>query len=61
MSKAYDLLKQAGVFFVSSINDAKPAVRPFGAVMEYKSKLHFSTAKGKDVYAYFLLPKVREP
>jgi len=51
MSKTYDLLKQAGVFFLATINGDKPALRPFGAVMELGGELYFSTAKGKDVYA----------
>lgn len=50
MSKTYEFLKQCGVFFVTTINGNIPAARPFGAVMEYKGDLCFSTANTKTVY-----------
>lgn len=50
MSKSYEFLKSCGVFYVLTINEGCPAGRPFGAVMEYKDRLYFSTASGKDVY-----------
>lgn len=50
MSKAFDLLKEYGVFYVATVNGGKPAVRPFGAVMEYKGEIHIATANVKDVY-----------
>lgn len=50
MSKAFDILKEYGVFFLATVNDGKPAVRPFGAVMEYNDKLYVATANFKDVY-----------
>lgn len=50
MSKLYEFLKECKVFYVLTINEGKPAGRPFGAVMEYEGKLYFSTANTKDVY-----------
>ncbi len=50
MSKIYDFLKECKVFFLASVNDNKPAVRPFGAVMEYRNELYFSTSNNKEVY-----------
>jgi len=35
MSKTYEFLKECGAFYVVTVNDNNPAVRPFGAVMEY--------------------------
>lgn len=50
MSKAYEFLKECGVFYVLTVNDNTPAGRPFGAVMEHEGKLYISTATGKEVY-----------
>lgn len=43
MSKAYDFLKECGVFYVLTINGDYPAGRPFGAVMEVGDYLYLST------------------
>lgn len=50
MSKTYDFLAECGTFFIATINENAPAVRPFGAVMEIDGELYFSTANYKDVY-----------
>jgi len=50
MSETYKFLKECGVFFVTTVNAGKPAVRPFGAVMEYGGELYFCTSNTKDVY-----------
>ena len=54
MSKTYDFLNQCGHFIVTTINNAAPAARPFGAVMEYDNELYFSTANTKQVYAQLI-------
>jgi len=51
MGVAYEFLRECGVFFVATVNDRAPAVRPFGAVMEYDGELYISTANTKNVYA----------
>lgn len=50
MSKVFDLLKEYGVFYVATVNNGLPAVRPFGAVMEYNGELYLAIANFKDVY-----------
>lgn len=50
MSKEYEIIKDCGVFFVSTIKGTKPATRPFGAIMEIDNDLYISTGKSKDVY-----------
>ncbi len=50
MSKVFDLLKEYGVFYAATVNNGLPAVRPFGAVMEYNGELYLATANFKDVY-----------
>ena len=37
-------------FFVATIKDGMPTMRPFGAVMKFENKLYFSTSNSKDVY-----------
>ena len=49
MSKTYEFLKECGVFWVSTVNNNTPAVRPFGAVMEYNNHLYISTGITKNV------------
>ena len=51
MSKTYEFLVECGVFFVATINENSPAIRPFGAVMEHDNALYISTANYKDVYS----------
>lgn len=43
MSKAYEFLKECGVFFVLTMNGEYPAGRPFGAVMEVGEDLYLAT------------------
>ena len=50
MSKTYEFLKQCDFFILTTINGTVPAARPFGAVMEHREELYFSTANTKEVY-----------
>lgn len=50
MSKAFDFIKDCGVFYVLTVNGDAPAGRPFGAIMEHNKKLYISTADSKAVY-----------
>lgn len=43
MSKAYEFLKECGVFFVITVNGDCPAGRPFGAIMEDGEYLYIAT------------------
>lgn len=43
MSKAYEFLKECGVFYVLTMNGDYPAGRPFGAVMEVGEDLYLAT------------------
>jgi len=53
MSKTYDFLKECETFFVATLNEDAPALRPFGGVMEFAGELYFSTANTKAVYSQF--------
>lgn len=50
MQEVLDYLKSNAPFFVSTIGEGKPRVRPFGFVMEFEGKLWFSTNNKKNVY-----------
>jgi len=51
MSRTYEFLQECETFFVATINKNAPAIRPFGAIMEFKEELYFSTANNKEVYS----------
>lgn len=57
MSKVFELLKEYGVFYVATVKNGMPAVRPFGAVMEYNDELYIATANFKDVYKQLITEK----
>lgn len=50
MSYSYDFLKECQVFYLITINNGKPAGRPFGFIAEYNGELYFTTGKSKEVY-----------
>jgi uncharacterized pyridoxamine 5'-phosphate oxidase family protein len=49
MSEVYDLLKKVGVYYLATVEDNQPRVRPFGTIDEFEGKLYIQTAKSKDV------------
>ena len=50
MSKIKDFLTQAGVFFMATISDNRPRLRPLGAFLEEDGKLIFGVGDFKNVY-----------
>lgn len=50
MKEVYDFLKNCGVFYIATIDNDKPRVRPFGAINIFEDKLYLQTGKVKDVY-----------
>jgi uncharacterized pyridoxamine 5'-phosphate oxidase family protein len=49
--KAVKFLKDAGKFFVATVEGDKPKIRPFGAVSLFENRIYFSTASSKNVFA----------
>lgn len=49
MKEVYDFLKNCGVFYIATIDNDKPRVRPFGAVNIFEDKLYLQTGKSKNV------------
>lgn len=50
MQETYDFLKNCGVFYLATIDNDKPRVRPFGALNIFENKLYIQTGKVKDVF-----------
>ncbi len=51
MKKVYDFLKEAGTYYIATIDGDRPRVRPFGTVNIFEDKLYIQTGKGKAVDA----------
>ena len=50
MSRIVDVLKEAGVFYVATVDGDQPRVRPFGAVIDFDGKPYFCTNNQKEVF-----------
>lgn len=50
MSYSYDFLKGCQFFYLITINNGRPAGRPFGFIAEHNEELYFTTGKSKEVY-----------
>ena len=49
MKEVYEFLKEAGTFYIATIDGDKPRVRPFGVVNIFEDKLYVLTGKKKNV------------
>lgn len=49
MNTVNDFLKQAGVYYLATVEGDQPRVRPFGTVNVFEGKLYIQTGKRKDV------------
>ena len=50
MKETLQFLKDAGTFYLATVDGDQPRVRPFGAVVEFEGKLYIVTNNQKDVY-----------
>ncbi len=50
LKRTIEFLQVARVFFVATLDDDQPRVRPFGLVLEQDGRLYFVTGNGKAVY-----------
>lgn len=50
MKEVQEFLKEAGVYYLATISDNKPKVRPFGTAEIFDNHLYIQTGKSKDVY-----------
>ena len=50
MKETYDFLKECGVYYLATVEDDKPRVRPFGTAEIFEGHLYIQTGKKKDVF-----------
>ena len=49
MKETYEFLMKCGTFYLATIDNDKPRVRPFGALNVFEDKLYIQTGKSKNV------------
>ena len=49
MKRVYDFLKEAGTYYLATMDGDQPRVRPFGTMTIFEDKLYIQTGKGKAV------------
>ncbi len=49
MQSVYDFLKKVGTYYLATVEDGQPRVRPFGTVDLFEGKLYIQTGKVKEV------------
>ena len=54
MKEVWEFLKEAGVYYLATVDGNKPKVRPFGTIEIFEDKLYIQTGKKKDVYKQIL-------
>ena len=50
MKETQEFLKNAGVYYLATVDGDKPKVRPFGTAEIFEDHLYIQTGKSKDVY-----------
>ena len=49
MKEVWEFLKNSGVYYLATIDNGKPKVRPFGTAEIFDNHLYIQTGKSKDV------------
>jgi uncharacterized pyridoxamine 5'-phosphate oxidase family protein len=50
MKEVQEFIKEAGIYYLATVDNGKPRVRPFGTIEIFEDKLYIQTGKKKDVY-----------
>ena len=50
MSKVVDFLNEAKTYYIATVEDDQPRVRPFGAAAEYNTRVYLGTQNDKNVF-----------
>lgn len=59
MNEIYEFMKQAGVFYIATIDGDQPRVRPFGAIHEFEGRIYIVTSNEKPVFKQMMAnPKI---
>ncbi|EAX6368084.1 pyridoxamine 5'-phosphate oxidase family protein [Escherichia coli] len=54
MSQVVDFLNEAKTYYIATVEEGQPRVRPFGAAAEHDGKVYLGTYKKKKVYQQLL-------
>lgn len=54
MKEVQEFIKEAGVYYLATVDNGKPRVRPFGTIEIFEDKLYIQTGKSKNVYKQIL-------
>lgn len=57
MKRTYQFLKDAGTFYLATVDGDQPRVRPFGAICIHNGHFYISTNNQKDCYKQMLKNK----
>lgn len=49
MKETYEFLKKCGTFYLATVENNQPRVRPFGAINLFEDKIYMQTCKVKNV------------
>ncbi len=49
MQSVCDFIKNCGTYYLATVEDGQPRVRPFGTINIFEDKLYIQTGKSKDV------------
>lgn len=49
MESVYNFLKEAGTYYLATVEGDQPRVRPFGTILLYEGRLYIQTGKSKKV------------
>ena len=49
MQRVYDFLKKAGVYYIATVDNGMPRLRPFGTVNVFEGRLYIQTGRKKAV------------
>ena len=50
MKEVYDFLKEVGVYYIATVENGEPRVRPFGTVNIFEDKLYIQTGMKKNCF-----------
>ena len=50
MKEVQEFIKEAGMYYLATVDNGKPRVRPFGTIEIFEDKLYIQTGKSKNVY-----------
>lgn len=54
MEQVLQFLKDSGVFYVATVDEDRPRVRPFSGISEFEGKLYMPTNNKKKVFAQMM-------